>query len=318
MTDTRIEGTSRTVEVVRAVDGDTVRVRADGAEESLRLLALDTEESRAGGGKPRTPWGTEAKRRAEGLFPPGSEVTVEFPGTEPYEECLRRYRDNYGRLLVYAHVGEDDYQELTIREGYSPYFTKYGYAEFDGHDARYREAERQAQADGRGVWDQIEVNGAEMRDYDSLCAWWELRAEVVDGFRDARGAGRDDLLDSRLDYDAIDAREGERTTVFTELRSYRRVGPRHVVVDVGSQAQPFKLFLPEAVETDTGQRVLSLLDRRYVASSDGRTVERPLRNYAYVTGDVKRYRDEPEIEVTSIDQLSDRPPARQVARGRPG
>ncbi|WP_306052965.1 thermonuclease family protein [Natronococcus wangiae] len=309
MSDAHIRGTSLDVDVVRAVDGDTIKIDLDGEETNVRILALDTEESRAGGDKPVTPWGTAAKEKAREVFPEGSVATIEFPGTEPLEECLRRYRDNYGRPLTYVHTEGDDYQELMIREGYSPYFTKYGYAHFDTHDRRYREAERRAQADAIGVWNQLQVNGAEMRDYGSLSAWWELRAEIVETFRRARQEGTDDPLDSRLDYDALRDREGEHAVVFTELRSYRRVGQRHAVVDIGSQAQPFKLFLPNALETSEGQRILSLLDRRYIAKSDGTTVEAPLRSYAYVSGDIALYRGQPEIPITAPDQITDRPPS---------
>jgi len=90
-------GTTLQVAVDRAVDGDTLRVLLDGESESLRMLAIDTEESHAGGGKPVTQLGLDAKTHAEGLFPAGKQVTIEFPGTEPGEECLRRYRGNFGR-----------------------------------------------------------------------------------------------------------------------------------------------------------------------------------------------------------------------------
>lgn len=308
MADSRIRGTALEVDVVRVVDGDTIKVDLQGEEENLRLLALDTEETHAGGSKPVTPWGAAAKERAEEVFPEGSVATIEFPGTEPLEECLERYQGNYGRPLVYAHAEGVDYQELAIREGFSPYFTKYGYAHFDDHDRRYREAERRAQADGVGVWNQLAVNGAVMREYGPLTAWWELRADTIRTFRRAAENGGETVLDSRLDYEEIVDRDGEHAVVFTELRSYRRVGQTHVVVDVGSQAQPFKLFLPNAVETTEGQRLLSLFDRRYVAETSGESVEKPLRSYAYVSGEIERYRGEPEIEVTSIDQVTDGPP----------
>ncbi|SEP94321.1 thermonuclease family protein [Natrinema salaciae] len=312
MSGTNVRGTSLEVDVVNAVDGDTIKVDLDGEEENVRLLALDTEESWAGGNKPVTPWGTAAKEKAEDVFPEGTVATLEFPGTEPLEECLRRYRGNYGRPLAYLHANGEDYQETMIREGYSPYFTKYGYAHFDTHDRRYREAERQAQADAIGVWNQLQVNGAEMRDYDSLTAWWELRAETIETFRRARRDGTEELFDSRLDYDELEARVGEHAVVFTELSSYRRVGQSHAVVNIGSQAQPFKLFLPNAVETAEGQRALSLLDNRYIADSDGVTVAAPRRSYAYIAGDIEEYRDEPEIEITSPDQIRDGPPSQST------
>lgn len=305
MPDAQIQGTSLDVNVVYAVDGDTLKVELEGEKTNLRILALDTEESSRVSNKPSTPWGEEAKKKAAEIFPEGSTATLEFPGTEPIQECLQRYRDNYGRPLVYVYKNGTDFQEAMIREGYSPYFTKYGYAHFQSHNHRYREAERQAQADGIGIWNQLEVNGMKMRDYDSLCAWWELRAEVIETFREVQDKDEEKVYDSREDYAKLVDREGEDTVVFTELNSYRRAGPSHVVVNIGSQEQPFKLFLPNAAETESGQRILSLLDRRYIADSDGESVASPLRSYAYISGKIKLYRNEPEIEITSIDQITD-------------
>ncbi|SIR57149.1 micrococcal nuclease [Haladaptatus litoreus] len=299
-------GTTTTVEVIEAVDGDTVKVDLQGERENLRILALDTEESSGGGGKPVTPWGKQAKEEAKSFFPEGESITVEFPGDEELDDCLKRYRDNYGRPLVYVHKNDTDFQEHMIRAGYSPYFTKYGYAHFEEYHRRYRDAEREAQAEHIGVWNQLAVNGAVMRDYSSMCAWWELRAEVIQGFR---RASHPSLFDSRLDYEKITSRIGEEVVVFTELNDYWRAGAEHVVVGIGSQAQPFQLFLPNVRTTEAGQRLLSLLDTRYVAEDDGVTVTKPHRSYAYVQGELKLYEEKPEIVVTAIDQITDEPPS---------
>jgi endonuclease YncB( thermonuclease family) len=56
---------------------------------------------------------------------------------------VQRYRGNFGRLLVYIHKDGVDFQETMIREGFSPYFVKYGNAIF--HHDTYRAAEREAQ-----------------------------------------------------------------------------------------------------------------------------------------------------------------------------
>lgn len=315
MPETSYFGTTMTVEVLAVVDGDTVKVDLEDEPENLRILALDTEESRPVPGKPHTPWGVAAKEEATSFLPEGSTITIEFPGDEPVDTCLRRYRDNYDRPLVYVHKNGEDFQERMIRQGYSPYFTKYGYAHFEPYHDRYIEAERQAQADHIGVWDQLDVNGKEMRNYDTLCAWWALRAEMVESFRRAKAAGVEDLYDSRLDYTELADSIGEDVTVFTELRAYRRTrGGDHALVTIGSQSQPFKLFVPRAFETPEGQRIISLLSDRFVTGEyDGRTVGRPRRSYAYVSGEIKRYPEadgDPEIAVTSIDQIADQPPSR--------
>ncbi len=61
-------GTTIDVPVDRPVDGDTVRAMIDGASESLRILALDTEESKPGGGKPVTPWGKKAAEHIDRIL----------------------------------------------------------------------------------------------------------------------------------------------------------------------------------------------------------------------------------------------------------
>ncbi len=297
------EGTTAAASVVRVVDGDTVVVTVEGVEERIRLAGLDTEESNHGSDKPVTPWGKKAKDAATELLPPGTEVLVEFGGKESVQECLRRYRDNFGRLLVWLHKGDVDVQEYMIGNGYSPYFTKYGHADFAGHHQRYTAAERDAQAAHVGVWDQLTVNGSEMRNYALLGVWWNLRAELIDDYRAVR-AERPELLNSRLDYERIAelAAQGQDAVVFTELRGLRRLGQRKAAVEIGSQHQPFKLFIPD-IEADAGQDVVRLLDNRYFAPDD----LHPRRSYAYVSGRLKTFNDQPELVIDSRDQITDTP-----------
>lgn len=299
-----LRGTTVETSITRVVDGDTVAVTILGREEKLRLSHLDTEESNHGSDKPVTPWGKKAKERATQLLPAGSPVTLEFAGNEPLAVCLERYRDNFGRLLVWLHQEGQDFQERMIAEGYSPYFNKYGYADFDSHHDRYLAAERVAQTAHVGVWNQVEVNGSEQRNYALLGVWWTLRAELIAAYRAFRAA-RPELRNSRLDYAELldQAKQGEDAIVFTELRTYTPVGQNKAIVDIGSKAQPFKLFLPD-VEGDEGQRLLRLLDGRYLPKDDHHV----RRSYAYVRGRLQLFRDEPEVVVTSAAQITDAPP----------
>ena len=296
---TTVEGT-----VVRVVDGDTVRIRADGREASIRNLALDTEESNSGSPtKPQTPWGRAAKAEAQRLLPNDAAVTLEFPGTEPLAECWEKHRDNFGRVLGFVHAAGLDFQEHMIRTGYSPYFVKYGYADFPDYHARYTASEREAQSAHLGVWDQLEVNGAEARNYALLGVWWHLRAQAIAAYREAR-IGDPLLFNSRLDYERLLtlASHDTEATVFTELREYHRVGGRHVVVTIGSLQQPFQLFVPDA-DADAGQAILRLLENRYIAAEP----EHPRRSYAYVRGTLKLFDGKPEIVVRATGQISDEP-----------
>jgi micrococcal nuclease len=312
------------VTVERVVDGDTVRVIAEGRSLSLRIQNLDTEESQPSSPKPVTPWGIAASDYVKALLPAGTPVTLRLQGEAPLfgpeGEVSIEHLDNFERLLGLLFLDRDvadggpptrDFQELMIRQGYSPYFVKYGRLPFDDLDDVCTAAERLAQAEHVGVWNQALVNGAASpeaaaRDYPRLVVWWALRAALIDRFRAARAAlppGR--LLDSWLDYVELGAlaAAGATATVFLELRSIAAAG-RHAVVDTGSRAQPFKLFIPEA-DAETSARVLTLLANRYVSDSE----DHPRRNYAYVTGPLQLFRGAPELLVTELAQIADAPPA---------
>ena len=298
-----IRGTTVEAKVSRVVDGDTIRVILpnESKDESIRILSLDTEESHAGGNKPVTPWGKKAKERAVTFFSPGDIVQLEFPGAETYEECLIKYRGNYGRLLVFVYKDNVDFQELMIREGYSPYFTKYGNAQFEGHHNKFQLAEREAQINNLGIWDQIAVNGSEIRNYAALGTWWKLRAELIDRYRYIKKYNNR-LLNTRLDYHKIVAlaHEEKEAIVFTELQSIKRVGQQSAVIFIGSEKQPFSLFLPN-IESDEGQGIARLLEARYLSKDDTHFN----RGYAYVAGELSLYRGRPQIKLSTTQQITD-------------
>lgn len=295
-----IQGTTIHATAVRVVDGDTIRVTSGDLdeEESLRILALDTEESHNSSSKPVTPFGRKAKERAQRFFSSGDTVVLEFPGSDAVETAVRRYRGNFGRLLVYVHKDGVDFQETMIREGFSPYFVKYGNAVF--HHETYRDAEREAQARHIGVWDQIEVNGSEVRNYAALGTWWQLRASVIEGYRKIR-PDKPDLLNSRLDFDEIKQRaeNGDTVTVFTAVETIDRVGQRHAIVRIGSLQQPFNLFIRN-VEEEPGQRIVNFLQNRYISQGE----DHPRRSYAYVRGELKLFAGDPEIEIESPEAIT--------------
>jgi len=300
---TQIKGTHLNVKFSRVVDGDTIRVFLPGMDrdESLRILALDTEESYAGGSKPVTPWGKKAKEFAQAFFADADEVTIEFPGNEPVDVCIEKYRGNYGRLLVFVHLNGIDYQEYTIRNGFSPYFMKYGNAVFNDHHRCYTQAEQQAQQKNIGVWNQLAVNQTERRNYAALTTWWKLRARVIDEYR-ALKVAVPTLLNTRLDYQAIvqKAQNNQTATIFTELRGIRRITGEHGLISYGSDDRPFSLFIP-VMNSNAGQEIIQLLMNRYI--SEGESHAR--RSYAYVTGELSLFDSQPQMVLTSVSQISD-------------
>ena len=307
-----IDGTSLSVRLDRVVDGDTIRVFLPGAEksESVRIMSLDTEETFSFSSKPRTPWGNAAKIFAKSYFEGVEEVTLEFPGNDDVEVALKRYRGNFGRLLVWVYKDGEDYQEVMIRRGYSPYYCKYGFAEFLSHHKRYTEAERFAQARNVGVWDQISVNGSVLRDYALLMSWWHLRASIIETYRALRASDpKLKVYNTRKDYEKLQelAASNETVTVFTEVRRIRNTFDDASAVSIGSIKQSFDIIIPDS--EDSGKLAVQLLSNRYLAESESK----PRRSYCYITG---RLRVNPRNEsglhliVNSADAITDEYPAR--------
>lgn len=300
------------VQVERPVDGDTVRVKIGDKSESVRIQALDTEESRAGGDKPLTPWGKKASEHAATLLTVGKTITLDFDEPESASAVqldLARFRDNFGRLLALVFIDGKDFQQLMIEGGYSPYFCKYGNVRTKEYHRRYLAAERLAQSRRAGLWDQVAVNGSEQRNYAALGTWWALRAEVIDDYRRARAAGAQ-ALNTRVDFEAVMklAERGESVTLFTEFGQFRRLGSRKAMIDIGSVAQPFSIFIPD-IEVPKGQALLSLLSLRYLSEGTeaGRTVTRPRRSYGYVKGRLQVFNGRPEIVADGPEDVSDVP-----------
>jgi micrococcal nuclease len=133
----------RTATVVRAVDGDTLRVETGGSERYVRLLGIDTPETH----RPGTPvecGGPEAAAALRALAPPGTRVTLERdPGQDEH--------DRYGRLLAYVRLPGDRLVESELlRSGWARTYVFGGRAV--ARHGEFRRVEALARAAGRGAW----------------------------------------------------------------------------------------------------------------------------------------------------------------------
>ena len=129
--------------VVHPVDGDTVVVRIGGAEESVRLIGIDTPETR----KPGTPvqcGGRAATARMKRLAfrnGQGRSVTIK---TDPTQDLT----DRYGRLLAYVGASGADFGRTMISSGWAKtYVYRVGFQRV----STYRSAEKSARSARRGV-----------------------------------------------------------------------------------------------------------------------------------------------------------------------
>jgi micrococcal nuclease len=125
------------VPVTEVVDGDTVRVRYGGGEESVRYIGVDTPEVDPSIGVEC--FGEQASRFNERLVD-GETVRLDFDAER---------RDHYGRLLAYVHVGEVFVNAELLREGYATTLT---IPPNDSFADRFARLEQEAGNDGRGLW----------------------------------------------------------------------------------------------------------------------------------------------------------------------
>lgn len=127
--------------VERVVDGDTVDIRIDGTKERVRLIGIDTPETK----NPDSPaecYGPEASTYTEGLLPVGTRVRLERDTVG---------RDHYGRLLGYVYRLDDNLfvNYNILRQGYAqPLAIDPNIA----HSTTFATAARLAEDDNVGLW----------------------------------------------------------------------------------------------------------------------------------------------------------------------
>lgn len=135
--------------VVRVIDGDTfvVRLQQSGIEERVRVIGLDTPETK----HPRKPveyYGREASTQAKKLL---DRQTIILRLDQANAHL--GHRDRYQRLLAHPRLPDGAwFAERMIGEGYGHALTRYP---FDAAlQERYRAAERTAREAGLGLWSQ--------------------------------------------------------------------------------------------------------------------------------------------------------------------
>lgn len=126
---------------MRVVDGDTVDIDVLGTRERVRLIGIDTPETK----KADTPvecYGPEAASYTQSLLPPGTLVRLERD-VEP--------RDVYGRLLAYVYRADDGtFVNLAIiANGYARLLT---IPPNVAHTDAFVAANRAARESGSGLW----------------------------------------------------------------------------------------------------------------------------------------------------------------------
>lgn len=132
---------NNTYRVVNVVDGDTIDVVINGKEERLRLIGIDTPETK----DPRVGvecFGKEASEKTKQLLL-GKYISLEADETQSD-------RDRYGRLLRYVFLEDGtNFNELMIQEGYA---NEYTYDSAYKYQQEFKNAEINARQEKKGLW----------------------------------------------------------------------------------------------------------------------------------------------------------------------
>ncbi|MBO2943718.1 thermonuclease family protein [Paenibacillus sp. F411] len=129
------------VQLVRAVDGDTIRVEWQGQEENVRFLLIDTPET----SHPQLgvqPYGPEAKDFTARMVEEADLLELEFD--------IGPNRDKYGRLLAYVYADGVMVQEALLQEGLAR--VAYIYPPNVRYVDKFNGLQQDSRNEAQGIW----------------------------------------------------------------------------------------------------------------------------------------------------------------------
>jgi micrococcal nuclease len=127
--------------MISVVDGDTIDVNIDGHRERVRLIGIDTPETK----KPNTPvqcYGPEATKFTKSLLAEDAPLHLERDVVA---------RDDYGRMLAYVYLADDGtfVNMAIVRQGLARVLTIRPNA---AHADEFVAAAKAAEAANIGLW----------------------------------------------------------------------------------------------------------------------------------------------------------------------
>lgn len=291
--------------ISKVIDGDTFRF--EGLDNSTRLLGIDTEETFKSDDaeqksneialnwesyyqtekgdsrfpvKSDSPFGYETKKWAEDFFKDITTARLEIEDTN-------RTVDIYGRYLVYLFIVKDgseiNYNVECVRQGYSPYFNKYGNSK--RFHQEFVDAQNHAKSNNLGIWNS---EGKHYPDYEERITWWNKRANQLEDF-DLKYSGKDNYfnLSDEYDFSRLESNVGQEITAFGSIS------------DVLTKKFPYLLRIPhnkqqtfEIVVFEENQNLLQEID-----------VEELKNYYVYIRGTLSKHKDRYQIVLKDKNQI---------------
>lgn len=219
--------------ITKITDADTFRF--DKLDKPARLLSIDTEETF------KTP---DAKEKIEEIalnwdefyklqkgdskFPVKTDSPLGYEAWKWAEEFMKdvekvrlereaddRSVDIFDRYLVYVIAIRNDGTEVNyniecVRNGYSPYFNKYGNSK--RFHQQFVEAQDYARENKLGIWDPAKKK---YPDYEERLIWWNKRADQLENY-EKNFSGKEGYinLSSPADFEKLPNYLGKEVTIF--------------------------------------------------------------------------------------------------------
>jgi len=290
--------------VEKIIDGDTFRF--EELDRPTRLLGIDTEEMYKGKDaemktndlrehwqevyeekrgerlrpvKTNSPFGYETWLWARHLFKDVVKVRLE-------KEDDSRFIDAYGRYLVYV-IGirsdstEFNYNIECVRNGYSPYFTKYGYSK--RFHKEFTEAQQYARLNRLGIWDSTSLC---YPDYDERLEWWNRRAEAIKTF-EAKHRGRPGYFSIQYDFDQLSSHVGEEVIIFGSI------------TEIYSEREPYLIRFSYSPKKHLDLTIFPEEERLFRELR----IEELEGEFVYVRGKLENYQGKLRIDLRNKEQL---------------
>jgi len=292
--------------ISKILDGDTFRF--EGLDKSTRLMGIDTEETfkdsdaemkvndissywaeyyahkKDSSNKPakiESPFGYDTWQWTKELFKDVAKVRIEV-------DDYKRVIDMFNRYLVYIIAIREDGTEFNyniecVKQGYSPYFSKYGYvARFD---KEFKAAQKYAQDNKLGIW-----SGKELcyPDYYERLKWWDKRGDQIRRFETeyAGKPGYFSMLD-QSDFNKLVKHVGDSITIFGTIS--------RVITD----NNPYIAKL-EINEYDTVDLVFFKQNMELVKELK---LDDPVGYYIYAKGKLTEYKGKKQIIIEDKSQV---------------
>lgn len=221
--------------ITKVTDGDTFKF--EGLDKSARLLGIDTEETfktedaeqktneiaaywekfyleQKGDSKfpvkTDSPLGFESWKWAEIFFTGVDSVRLEKEGDDRTVDIFGRY---LVYLIAYKNGQEINYNVECVKQGYSPYFNKYGNS-LRFH-SEFVEAQNYAKENKLGIWDPEKKH---YPDYEERLIWWNKRAAQLESY-ERKYSGNEDYFNiaGEKDFARLQENVGKEITVFGNI-----------------------------------------------------------------------------------------------------